>query len=261
MLKKLIRYDMRYFCRVLPKVFAAIIVFVTALTLIFTGMAEKQDSAIKIILTSILYNPIVFIAAFASVILAQIIIMVRIYKNMFSREGYLTFTLPATNRELIVSKLVSCGVWYYFAAILLAFCLYCIFITSKLTMFGSDSFLFEIAKTVSDWWGTLGIKTWQIALYAAIFAALSSIYNAAASLLAFSVGQLAAKSRVIAGIGVYIGITDAVTIVNIVIASVLIFALKVPFLALISFPIVMCAAALLFIYLSDKLMKTKLNLV
>lgn len=41
----------------------------------------------------------------------------RFRKNVYGRQGYLTMTLPVTSHQIILSKLASALVWYFFATI------------------------------------------------------------------------------------------------------------------------------------------------
>lgn len=71
-----------------------------------------HGDAIETIRT-ILYIPLsiitfgVYALGFASSIITLIFILMRYYKNFFTDEGYLTFTLPVTPHELLWTKLIS----------------------------------------------------------------------------------------------------------------------------------------------------------
>lgn len=75
-----------------------------------------HGDAIETIRT-ILYIPLsvitfgVYALGFASSIITLIFILMRYYKNFFTDEGYLTFTLPVTPHELLWTKLISGMIW------------------------------------------------------------------------------------------------------------------------------------------------------
>lgn len=48
-----------------------------------------------------------YIAVIATFVITVVLIVRRFYRNFFSSEGYLTFTLPATTTQHIISKLIS----------------------------------------------------------------------------------------------------------------------------------------------------------
>ena len=61
-----------------------------------------------------------YIGMFAICLLALIIIIDRFYKNMLTREGYLTFTLPFTATQHLFCKLI-CGTIAVLFTLLVAF--------------------------------------------------------------------------------------------------------------------------------------------
>ena len=51
------------------------------------------------------------LAIIAYVIGSQLILLIRFYKNKFTDEGYLTFTLPVTSHQLLLSSLLNFLIW------------------------------------------------------------------------------------------------------------------------------------------------------
>lgn len=108
MLKKLLKYDlgtvMKYW-------------WIAAVTVI--GLSVLSGFSISVLAVDALYlNVMIYIIAimviFATVlsysafmILTIVFIFVRFYKNFFSDEGYLTFTLPVKRSQLLNSKLIT----------------------------------------------------------------------------------------------------------------------------------------------------------
>ncbi len=45
-------------------------------------------------------------------ILSMILIFIRYYKNLFTDEGYLTFTLPVSRKKIIGAKTLNAMIWY-----------------------------------------------------------------------------------------------------------------------------------------------------
>ena len=54
---------------------------------------------------------ITYIAYIAFGIITSILVYLRFYKNFFSDEGYLTFTLPVKRSHLLLSKLINSLIW------------------------------------------------------------------------------------------------------------------------------------------------------
>ena len=101
MVKKLYKHEFAAWLRV--------IVFFWAATLLTAGINRivqifENDSIIyKILLVSgfVMY----FISIFVTLAAPTIFGIVRFYKNFFTGEGYLTFTLPATKKQLLFVKI------------------------------------------------------------------------------------------------------------------------------------------------------------
>ena len=107
MLKKLLKYD---FQSVLKYWWIAAI---TSLALSFVGGAGLSIIVSEKEVPEILYPLAIFaliLVIFSIVVFmisAYIFVFVRFYKNFFTDEGYLTFTLPVTRAQLLNSKLIT----------------------------------------------------------------------------------------------------------------------------------------------------------
>ncbi|KHD46759.1 ABC transporter permease [Streptococcus hongkongensis] len=65
---------------------------------------------------------LIFGALIAGSLLATLLIIInRFNKNVFGREGYLTMTLPVSEHQIILSKLLSSLIWSFFNGIILVF--------------------------------------------------------------------------------------------------------------------------------------------
>jgi len=53
----------------------------------------------------------------ACVVLTFVYIVVRYYKSLYTHEGYLTFTLPATTTEVLSSKMITSMIWQILCAL------------------------------------------------------------------------------------------------------------------------------------------------
>ena len=62
------------------------------------------------------------VAMGACFLFVAILIYVRYYKHLFTDEGYLTFTLPVSRKQIFFSKLVNAGLWLVLSEIVLFAC-------------------------------------------------------------------------------------------------------------------------------------------
>ena len=89
-----------------------------------------------VIVTLYLLFLLLFSASCAVFLSNTIIIIRRFYKNVFGREGYLTWTLPVTPHQILLSKLLSAFVWT---------------LLCMLTMFISGLVIFGIALSITGY--------------------------------------------------------------------------------------------------------------
>ncbi len=107
MLKKLLRYDLKsifkYWWIVAIASFALSIVGGSSMSII----TAEQDGPLFIDILIVFSLIFTFIGIVAFPIISFILTYVRFYKNFFTDEGYLTFTLPVKRSQLLNSKLIS----------------------------------------------------------------------------------------------------------------------------------------------------------
>jgi len=107
MLRKLLKYDLRYIFRYWWIAAAASLAasLLSAGCLSILQSERSLPSAVYVMCTIILVLSMIGFIAFA--IFGSVRTFVRFYKNLFSDEGYLTFTLPVTMNDIIGAKLIA----------------------------------------------------------------------------------------------------------------------------------------------------------
>jgi len=102
MLRKLLKYEIKDTARVIP--------FFYLITVLFAAMAfiSKKIGLGWFTTTS---SIILLIIGIAVVIITFAIIVMRFYRNLYSNEGYLMFTLPVKPQLLLVSKTIVAFSW------------------------------------------------------------------------------------------------------------------------------------------------------
>ncbi|EGJ39709.1 hypothetical protein HMPREF9380_0907 [Streptococcus sanguinis SK49] len=74
-------------------------------------LSDYPSSTLGFLVFFYLLFLLIFSAACAVFLSNTIIIIRRFYKNVFGREGYLTWTLPVTPHQILLSKLLSAILW------------------------------------------------------------------------------------------------------------------------------------------------------
>ncbi len=144
----------------------------------------------------------------------EILIIVRYFKNFFTDEGYLTFTLPVKKTQLLDSKLLSALVFniaVFFVVALDAFVMLAIGIPEEFFSPVTWRGIFEIINAAVEFWGGYTIPY---------------IFLAVLILVALTVGQLlflfacitfassvVKKHKILMSIGVYYGVNLALSFV------------------------------------------------
>ena len=107
MLRKLLKYDLRPIFR-----FWWIAAIITTGLSVIGGFCQRayynyENLPWSIDLMLSLFSGLATLGSLALPVLTLVLIFVRFYKNFFSDEGYLTFTLPVSRRTLMLSKIIS----------------------------------------------------------------------------------------------------------------------------------------------------------
>lgn len=228
MLGKLLKYDIKALSRVLVPVHlvVAVIGILTCACLYggyVTGELPYGTTALPSSrsfdydsLSTLLYLIGIFgmFTLFAATLTTFIIIMYRFYRNLFTDEGYLTLTLPATANQQILSKILSAAFWLIIDGAVVALLLHVSFLAgdgfTSVTDEGALPLLLSVASGISvDTAFEYGFA------YIVVFAqALAGVLTAYAG---FALGSnLAKRHKVAAGIGIYIGFSWIAGIFHIV---------------------------------------------
>ena len=198
MVKKLIKYDFASYLRLLLPV-QLVLIGIAALSR-FVQLFEAKDSTVyDIVFTSsvILYA----IAIAASILVTIIVALVRFYQGMYTNEGYLSHTLPVTPTQHIFSKLIV-SLLFEIGTALAIFISVCVITLGdvNIELFKAGFFL------LGKFFETFNANA---ALYIVEFIIMLIVSSAAGLMMLYfciSVGQLAAKKKILLAVGVYFGL-------------------------------------------------------
>lgn len=199
MVRKLFKHELKAYLRVLLIVWAGML----GVALLARGVQFfEQDSTVYDIVngSSILAYVVGLLACMA---FPFILAIVRFYRNLFTGEGYLTFTLPVTSFGHIWVKLAA-GVVMQAATVL-------VMLLSAIIILSGDV-LAEVFKAgdylLTRIYTDIPELKIQLPLYFAEFLLLTVVSFAAELLLYYTcicVGQLTRKNRILTAVGVYFG--------------------------------------------------------
>lgn len=108
MLGKLIKHEWKATRRLmLPVNLAILMITLAGCGILSTNIFDNENAMPLAVFLTILY----IFSLFALGMVTTVYLLIRFYKNLFTREGYLMFTLPATPIQLLNAKLVTGYIW------------------------------------------------------------------------------------------------------------------------------------------------------
>lgn len=216
MFVKLLKYDMRSVWRVW---------WIMSLSVL--GMSLVGGVALKVIISLIEADSFPFVvflamllifacvmAIIASMVVTELLVFVRFYKNFFTDEGYLTFTLPVSRKDLLLSKTVNALIWTAAQTVLMFVCIFLLLLIGVPDHLGVDFFR-ELNYALSM--VGAGAGAWGI-LYAVeglILVLCSMIFSISLIHFCITMGAiLAKKAKILAAIGIYYAVNMVITFVT-----------------------------------------------
>lgn len=211
-----------------------------------------------------------FLAILAYSAGVQIMLIARFYKNKFTDEGYLTFTLPVTTHQILLSSLLNYLIWTLISAVVTVTSFV---IPLALGISGGGIFNNDVWKVLSEAFGLM-LQEEGVSGYLTLVL-VSSVISVLASMMlihtAVAMGAvLAKKHKILAAFGCYYGFSMVLSVVS----SVLTFGVGITSVGIqtqaevfgmmngmiIVQMVVYAAVAVVGYFLSHHLMKNKLNL-
>ena len=201
MVKKLLKHECIYYFRTFS-LFLPIVLVIGVMARVFRFLEnDNAPPEINVVVENAIFSSttMLLVSCAALLVLATVIGIVRFYKNMYSAEGYLTFTLPVTNAQHIFVKLLVATVWQML-------CFLTVIAAGSIALAGDDSLgVLELLD-----WGIEGVLemcgTGHVIAYIVeliLLAILSVVANMLLYYACITVGQLAKKNRILLAIGAY----------------------------------------------------------
>lgn len=221
MLGKLMKYDMRYMAHILPWIYLG---GLGASALIST-LIILAGSADYLLAGTVLFGFLFVIAVEAVAVCSAVFMMVRIYKNLFSDEGYLTFTLPVKNQAVVSSKILTGAIWTLisYAAIFIMLLLPYLALVYRIPGLVPGDIL-EFFRTVfsalDDSIRAYPVKTVVIIVLFILNGVAMLFYSVSLYTLCAAATHRTKKARGFASVAMFLGISFGVSIVRGIVASI-----------------------------------------
>lgn len=210
MLRKLIKYDIKAVAPIwclMAVVVAGMAVFGSAVARVSIETMERVDIFSLLPVFGMLLAGLCAVVVVSSPFVTMFLIYWRFYKNFFTDEGYLTFTLPVSRRQLMLSKVINAMIWMSAHGVLLAFCLLiaCLMVPPT---FGNGLFntvIFEgIGTALRGLWEIGGAWTIVWTLEILLTFVVATLFSVGCFHLCITIGSVVAKkAKLLAAIGIY----------------------------------------------------------
>lgn len=193
-----------------------------------------------------------------------IFLLYRFYKNKFTDEGYLTFTLPVNSHQIFLSSGLNMLIWVAIAAVVLIVDIFLIL------LFGTAEtgiINIKVLESIPQLFADISAEGIFYVLIYVLYGIVSTVSSMVTIMTSITIGAvLAKKHKILASIGIYYGISTVLGIAFGVISVVSMamldgFAgeliLSAPYLSqtILHIPLILGGY-----FLSTHLMKNKLNL-
>jgi len=214
MLKKLYKHEWRsfFFVPTLTIIIFAVISILLDIS-IFTPIWDDENPFF--VLFDVMFVLAYYFSIIAVVLVPQIISVIRFYKNLFTDEGYLMFTLPVKTSDLLNAKLLVSFTWQLisYATVSISVGALGIVLVNRFSDSVYEFFeeFFEVFRELGDIIvEELGIPVWSFVLWLILLVIVSNLLNILYLYTCICLGQLFQKHKIGGAIGVYIGL-NAVT--------------------------------------------------
>ncbi len=210
MFLKLLKYDLKSVWRIwwiaAVSVPALSLVGATAMRIFTQSAMDLDDSFIIPVMSMLLGIGCIFVILL-SFVLTMVLVYLRSYKNLYSDEGYLTFTLPISRRAIFLSKTVNAFIWYVIHFVLLIFSALTFMLIVPPSFDGEliNPIVFvTLGEFVKSSFNDMGLWLILIALAAILILIAYALYSISFYHLCITIGAVIAKKmKLLAAIGVY----------------------------------------------------------
>ena len=213
MVKKLFKHEFIYYFRTFA-LFLPIVLVIGIMARVFRFFENFDSVLVDIVIFS--SASMLVVACFALLMLSVVVAVVRFYKNMYSAEGYLTFTLPVNNAQHIFVKLLT-------AICCQAICLLTVILAAIIAISGEP--LSDLAQILSvgfaEFYEELGMVNFIAFIFDIIVIILLSVVgNMLLYYACITVGQTAKKNRILMAVGAYFIYYVATQVISTVIVMI-----------------------------------------
>ncbi len=222
MIRRLLKYDFKEMMRIwwIGAVITLILSFVGSYCApIFNDMKKYREEVYEM---ALIFLIVIGLALLVFFITSMIIVFARFYRNFFSDEGYLTFTLPVKKSSLLNSKIISGTILTVVTSLLIAVETYIIF--KDMLVIRAVAVEWSLAVLVKELFYLMfdiceGREIYAIIYFIEILiiALASTVFSLLLLYCCITLGStVVKKAKVVVSVAIYWGVTSLLSTVNMV---------------------------------------------
>ncbi len=176
--------------------------------------SERELPAVLGVSASIILM-LTYIGLVVFAVFSTVMIFIRYYKNLFTDEGYLTFTLPVKRSDVLNSKLISAAAFEFATLLVTGFDILLMLVIAFYKDIFTKNFFVNLKEGIADIWDALGGYILVYLLEAILITVAVSMLSILLLYICITIGSIIAKkAKVITSIGIYYGVNWVVSFVT-----------------------------------------------
>lgn len=191
---------------------SALAVSVLGALLLYT-MYSKAEGVVVLQVMGVLMLPVLILTLVAYSVASNILLYYRFYKNKFTDEGYLTFTLPVTTNQIIWSAYLNILLWSVLSTVIGVGAIFLLVGAALTGAAGETVGMVEIWKAfwqAITQWTAMMPEMHSFAVLTLVGSVISGLAGMMSILMAITLGCTAAKKhKILASFGIAYGINLA----------------------------------------------------
>ncbi len=195
MLGKLIKYDLKASARILILIHLLYLVLCISIRLFFINRLDFNLPANVLFTPVLICAVMVFLLIFVLWFSTWLILAFRFYRNLFSGEGYLSWTLPASALEHLWSKIISGYVFLAADTVIVS--------GGILILVTGENVVSSYQTIAADFTEQLGMPLTTFALYMFVLMLASCLPTVIQTYFYIAAGQLFPGHRVLCSVAIY----------------------------------------------------------
>lgn len=202
MLSRLLKHEFSATWKV-PVALDILLIVLGIMGAIMLGNLPSVKDSVGMSIMMFLMTAIYYVGIIAANIVTMVYLVMRYYKNLYTSQGYLTFTLPVRTDQIITAKAISGSFW-------MLCCFVCTILSVIIAAFGIitqiDIPVEDFREVFSEFTRTTGFFSPTFTLTMIFTIIVSAVAGVLSLYFCVTVGQLWAKHKILGAVLCYVAV-------------------------------------------------------